>query len=484
MPACELRSGQLAEFADFIREMTGISFDATNWVGLKVSLRERMEDRAVPDAEAYLSLLKADGAEVEELIALICIPETYFFRDKRQFQALRDDILPEIVSRKQSVHPGVRPLVRIVSCGCSTGQEPYSIAIAIDQSGLSKEADFEITAFDINKKSVFRAREGVYTRHSFREPNTEEIMRFFYEKGAQYFLADPVKRMVQLECANLFHLKASSVSLKGADVIFFRNVGIYFDGGTRARAVRLFEENISAGGYLFLGSAESLSGMNTRFVLEEIREAYVWKAVQRAGKGTDRKARESNGARPPAYLNFPKRANRAVPEKPRQEEFSHYENGVGYLKIRMPEKAEAEFKEQLRLTPRHVSTMASLAGLYADRGLDDRAIEICRGALKLDNLLSDVHFTLGTICFKKRDAASAVSEFKKTLYCDETHFLAQYCLALCYQMQGSKEEAQRTFEVTAEAIRNLGPDGLKKEIGCYTGGYILNLCMDNLVHVT
>ena len=207
MSTSELSPQQLLEFANFIREITGISFDNTNSIGLKISIRERMEAKAILDPESYLSFLKLDNAEIEELIALICVPETYFFRDKRQFQALRDRILPDMVSKKEKLNPGVRPLIRIISSGCSTGQEPYSIAIAIEQSGLSKSADFEILAFDINKKSVLRAKEAVYARHSFREPNTDEIRMFFNEKGTQYFLADTVRRMVQFEPANLFHLE-------------------------------------------------------------------------------------------------------------------------------------------------------------------------------------------------------------------------------------------------------------------------------------
>jgi len=170
--AIDLTTDQLITFCDFIREFSGLNFNDTNWLGLKISLKERMADQAIDCPEEYLTRLKTDSLEQDELVSLITVSETYFFRDKGQFEALRDKILPELVAKKSKQQPG-RPSIKIVSCGCSIGAEPYSIAIVVLQSGLTSRADFEIIAFDINKKIIEQAKQATYGLYTFREKDTQ-----------------------------------------------------------------------------------------------------------------------------------------------------------------------------------------------------------------------------------------------------------------------------------------------------------------------
>ena len=164
----------------------------------------------------------------------------------------------------------------------------------------------------------------------------------------------------------------------------------------------------------------------------------------------------------------------------RVEEVRHYEKGIGYLELKMFEKAEQEFKEQLRLLPKHVPSLLGLANLYADTGRDSEADAACQSAIKADNLQPAPHFILGLMAFKKEDFSSAAVCFKKTLYCDEGHFLARFYLALTNKSLGNTEAAHREFSTTISTIKNSGSEGLREEIAGNSASYILSLCEDYL----
>ena len=174
----ELTHEKVLQFSNLIKEYTGINFDEYKWLGLRISIKERMMACGITETELYFARLKSDLQEKDELVSLLTVPETYFFRDKKQFDVLRDKILPEMVEKRCKLNVG-KPLIRIFSMGCSTGEEPYSLAIAVHQSGLMKRCEFEIIACDISKNSLAKAVKGEYTRYSFREKNTEFLENYF-----------------------------------------------------------------------------------------------------------------------------------------------------------------------------------------------------------------------------------------------------------------------------------------------------------------
>ncbi len=483
----------LQKFAGEILRMTGMNFGEDNRLALKVALKERMFESKIRSADEYFDYLSKNSSEREELIALLSVPETYFFRDKKQFAALRDVILPELIEVK--LKSGVKPRIKIASCGCSTGQEPYTIAIAIDQGGLRGKADFEILAFDINKKSIERAIAGEYTSNSFREQDTfREIMPYFTPKGKNFLLCDDIRKDVKFYAANLFNMQDKIFILESADIVFLRNVAIYFTEEGKMRAIHQFERHMNKWGYLFLGTAESLAWKNTRFQFTEIRHAYMWRLGDHA-PGVEKKQapKKHPVVKPPprakqaaaqAVLVPEKKAEprvfAPVPSVNKEPDRSHYENGLGYLQIKMLDKAETEFKEQLRITPRHIPTLIGLANLCADRGKDDQALSFCEQAVLADNLLPEAYLIRGLIAFKRRDFACASAEMKKTLYCNEGHYVARFYLALCYKEMSRPKEAQRELEIIVEMLRSFGPEELRGELAGHSASYILSLCEDHL----
>ena len=490
MLVMEINDNALAVLANFIRESTGINFDETNWIGLKIALKERLKVHSLATPTAYLRILETNPREFDELISLITVPETYFYRDRRQFDALTQCILPEIMARKAR-HGFSRPSVKIVSCGCSIGAEPYSIAIAIHESGYWGKAQFDIIAFDINHKIIDYAKRAVYNNYHFRESQTN-LTPYFHRKEGAWILKDAIKNSVQFYHENIFKLTDVNFTLYDADVVFFRNVLIYFNEEGIQEAIATIGRNMSREGYLFLGYSESLLRRKTQFELAEIGSAFVWRLSRQMSKTASQPSRIISFSPPvivhesPALAALPDSEEKISlspidSEEESQDADIHYENALGYYAIKEIAKAEQEFQKHLKSHPRHLQSHVGLADIYAGMEKEALAISYCRKAIDIDILAGDAYFILGKLHYRNREFEKAVENFKKTIYSDTTHFLAHYYLAMTYRALGQKDDANRQFRVTIETIEQLGPEGLRRELAGHTGNYIVSLCIDNIV---
>jgi chemotaxis protein methyltransferase CheR len=182
--------------------------------------------------------------------------ETYFFRETRQFDVLVDQVVPE----RRAAAPG-RPL-RLLSAGCSSGEEPYSVAIALQNAGLAPGRAWEMDGCDLNPDRIARAREAVYEEGSLRACDEETRRRYFAAEGPRFRLRDRYRAGVRFFQANL--LSPGFALDRGAyDVILCRNLLIYFCDAAFDRAIGLLQRSLAPGGYLFLGHSESLFDRST-----------------------------------------------------------------------------------------------------------------------------------------------------------------------------------------------------------------------------
>jgi chemotaxis protein methyltransferase CheR len=206
--------------------------------------------------EAYLIRLQTDERELHTLTSLITINETYFYREPQHLRLLTEQLCPELLAQRTAAG---RP-VRILSVGCSTGEEPYSILMALrERYGELAEQLFEINAGDVDREVLDRARAGVYGRFSFRALSQTLQDRYFTPCDANQFQIDArLRQQVQFQPFNLL-APDYPAQLVGQDVIFFRNVSIYFDAPTRQRVQEQLKTLLVPGGYLFVGIAETLA---------------------------------------------------------------------------------------------------------------------------------------------------------------------------------------------------------------------------------
>jgi len=257
-------------FAEFIYRKTGIRFEKKKFYFLSKRIEKRMEALGLTDPISYLRFLRfgdKDGRELQNLVNLITVNETYFFRDFPQLQAFAEHCLPEVVEKKAKVGDN---RLRIWSAGCSTGEEPYTLSIILHEMLEDVNSwEIEILASDIDEVALEKAKEGVYEWRSVKQVPREYLFKYFEMEEGKYRIKDDVKRLVKFEHLNLMDYSALR-RRRGFDFIFCRNVLIYFDEISRKKVVDHFYIALNKGGYIFLGSSESLARITNAFKIKKM----------------------------------------------------------------------------------------------------------------------------------------------------------------------------------------------------------------------
>jgi chemotaxis protein methyltransferase CheR len=237
-------------------------------------LERRLLSLAMDSFNEYYYFLKYNqnnNDELTKLMDVITIKETYFFREVDQIKALVSELIPEI--RKQK---GGEP-IKIWSAGCATGEEPYTIAMLCMEKGYHLgPARVEIFANDISQEAIQKAKKGIYKQTSFRATDQAYLARFFLpsEEGA-FMIRDEVKEVLNFFCINLQD-KNRLTFLPMFDVIFCRNVIIYFDDDSKRKVIESFHKKLHAHAYLFLGHSESLINFTHLFKLKHFYHSLVY----------------------------------------------------------------------------------------------------------------------------------------------------------------------------------------------------------------
>lgn len=253
---------------DLIYSVSGIYHPQNKMYLLAERCARRISALAVRTASAYLDILNSPLRREEELRLLfneITIGETCMFRSVPQHDALRRIILPQIIESKGK--RGVQNL-RVWSAGCSTGEEPYSLAMSLLEEfrGLLQGWTIEITATDLNERSLETAKAGVYGEYALRSTTDHYKNRYMRAEAGGLRVKDEVKSIVTFSRLNLQD-PVKMLFMKGLDVIFCCNVLIYFDAASKANAIQHFYSDLLPGGYLLLGTSESLFQVRSDFRL-------------------------------------------------------------------------------------------------------------------------------------------------------------------------------------------------------------------------
>ena len=264
--------GASALIQSLIHERTGMSFDNGKRDLLIDKLSPLVIERGFTSYLDYYYLLKYDTAsrlEWQNVINALSVQETYFWREFDQVRTLVQTLLPQWHARNTG------STLRVWSAACATGEEPLTIAIALNEAGWFERASIEIVASDASSKAIERAREGVYRERAFRNLPASLRDRYFEKEGAGWRIRSDIHRRIKWGLANLVD-EEEIAPFASADFIFCRNVFIYFSENAIRRAVRSFGKFIRSPGYLFVGAAESLIRLTTDFNLTEVGDAFVY----------------------------------------------------------------------------------------------------------------------------------------------------------------------------------------------------------------
>ena len=283
-PDIKMTDDEFRQLRSFIYDHCGLYFDLESKYVFEKRLSKRLDHHHMNSFKDYyyhLRYCRDNGVELSIVIDLLTTNETYFFREDFQLKTFTDEILPELMRKKRGT--GNRSL-RIWSAGCSSGEEPYTIAMLVLQNQELRRWNVEIIGTDISRRVLSLAREGVYGQTSFRNTDDFFIQRYFTEHDGKLRISDQIKRLVTISHLNLFD--DSRISLLGKmDVIFCRNVIIYFDLEGKRKVISTFHNQLTEGGFLLLGHAESLMNISTDYDLRHFTHDMVYQRPMRTREG-------------------------------------------------------------------------------------------------------------------------------------------------------------------------------------------------------
>ena len=452
------------KFHDYLILHSGLHFERRNHKVLERGLDSRMTALRInsfSDYFEYLELNRERRQELQKLLQFLTVGETFFFRYNAHFEALSRVVVPALtrVGRNRSI--------RILSAGCSTGEEPYSIAMAL-MGALPdwKKRDIKIFATDINSRSLRGAREGVYSSWKVRVTDKSYLERYFYRVGESYVVNDEVKSLVDFSYLNLQlsdQLPASSF-----DIIFCRNVMIYFTTATTKKVVEKFAEALNPGGYLFLGHSETLSNISSKFDRHILGGGFYY----------TKKSEAAVEAEPPLARKLPP-AQAAVGKKPVERLLAEIKPApVGAIQDKKPDleaifatalnsmyqgnytEAAAVIGELLRIKPDHTGAIMAEGEIHLMCGRAEEALECFNKALSLNDLLAEGYFLRGFL-FEMRDRIKdALDEYRKAVLLKMDFVMPHYNLGKLYFRSGDVRSSSREFRNSLKMLEKAGREAI------------------------
>ena len=262
------------KFKEFFYRKTGIYFEETKRYFVDKRLIERIKETGSTSFRDYFTLLRfqASGEELQKLTNCMTVNETYFFREEHQFQCLVNSMLPDIIKKKER-----DKRIRIWSIPCSTGEEPYSIVIYLLEWWPELENwDVEIIASDIDTDVLQKAKAGLFSPRSVQHLPDHILKKYFKKKGNDlYQISQDLRNSVEFTRLNL-NDPIETKAYRNFDVIYCRNLLIYFDDISRRHAAEIFFDALTPGGFICLGHSESMSRISSLFKVVKFPEAIVY----------------------------------------------------------------------------------------------------------------------------------------------------------------------------------------------------------------
>ena len=480
-----LSAADFARFRDHVHERSGIFLEDDKAESLRLSLVARASQVGAATLADYYRRLVIDEAEFRELIDLVTINETSFLRFPAQFDLLRDSVIPELLLRSPR-----KGALRVWSAGCSTGEEAYSLAMTLlDSPAADLGWHFEVLATDVSNSALAVAEAGVYPERALGAVPRGLVARYFEPWDGGLRVSEPVRNIVQFRYHNLIR-DPFPVSMGGEwDVVFCRNVTIYFKLDSTRRIVEGFRQVLRPGGYLFIGHSESLATISDRFETVERDGVYVYRTPEsgagEAGSAGDRtadvpvrdlsqararferdSALRSAGAASAFGLGSADATPRHAPPM-RSEAILAAEQAESALAAGDTTAAHSAARRIADADPRGVDAPLLDAQAFADEGDWEAAAEACRRALSANPLLPSARYLLGIVEMRRGDSSAAERELRRTIYVDPGFALAHLNLANLFRAQDRWDEAAQEYEAAVGAIHGEGSDAWL----AYLGGF-------------
>ncbi|HYR59427.1 MAG TPA: CheR family methyltransferase [Chthoniobacteraceae bacterium] len=427
-----------------VESQLGLHFPPERWHDLERGLRGAASDLGFDSVEKYVRELVTAHlarAQIDSLAAHLTVGETYFFRDPAAFDALTLRVIPALVEERR----GRAMRLRIWSAGCCTGEEPYSIAIALRRS-IADLADWQVTilATDINPRFLQKAAAGVYGQWSFRGvPDDMRDAWFRKTPDGRFEVLPAIRKMVTFACLNLVEDVCPSLATNtnAMDLIICRNVLMYFSREQIRKVVANLRRSLVEGGRLVVSATEASREYFGEFVPAEIPGITLYRKEMPA-------PRPARSFTPPAPIAPPPVA---VP-------------------ARLPEPSPPA-----QIAPITPPEYAAEARRLANEGRLADALAACDRALAADKLVPAHHYLRGVILQEQNALDEGAASLKRALYLDPDFVVAHFALGHLLLRLGRHREAARCFANARSLLRSCAPDSLPAESDGLTAGRLLEI---------
>jgi chemotaxis protein methyltransferase CheR len=480
-------STEAHRFRGWIVQRLGLHFDDTKLEFLAEVL-ERRADKKGLGLRPYLDRLEgADiDAELQALVPELTVPETYFFRHIDQFHAFADVALPQAQAARGSIRE-----LRILSAGCASGEEPYSLAMLMRERGTDFGWNVEIHALDINPVTLAKAARGVYSAWALRETPPETQRRWFKNVGREFELEQSIRAAVTFQEVNLAQDNVALREPETYDVIFCRNVSMYFAADSAQALITRLTRALAPGGHLFLGHAETLRGLSDEYHLCHTHGTFYYKRRcardrERVGKSEARRdlaSPQGSSAQPAAapapamaepwtktWLETVQHASdriQALTERPTAA--SALRGGLGpgssahvgtQLQLALELLKQERFADALELLGRlpaeseqDPDVLLLRAALLTHSGNLSAAEQASARLLERDELNTGAHYLIALCRESAGDRRGAIEHDQTAIYLDAAFAMPRLHLGLMARRAGDWETARRELSYALTLLK-------------------------------
>lgn len=450
--------GDLAELAALIEDQLGLQCEPQRAPELEALLEERLRTTGSRDLDEYRTRLTSPltrGAEVQALAERLTVGETYFFREQRDFDVFTGVAIPRVLAAKRG---GAQ--ARVLSIGCSSGEEPYSLAIALRESGGLDAARVAIHAFDINARAVERARRACYSPWSLRSTPQHLRERYFRPAGRDHELIEELRGAVTFEQRNLLDDDPAFWIPRSFDVIFCRNVVMYFSPRRLAAAVERLAAALAPGGFVFLGSSERLHGISSQLDLVRVGDTFCH--VRRAA------------STPPAPAAAP------GPAPGGHGDAAALDEAISLFRAeRFHEALDVLEREPLRASPRVEATLLR-ATILVNQGKLQAAEAACREVLAREPRSPSAEYLLALCRAQAGDTRAAMQHHLRAIQIDPAFAMSHMQLGMLARRSGDLAAASASLRAALTLLEREDSRRLDLLSGGFSRGALIELSRTEL----
>ena len=449
-----------------LEKSAGLVHDESRRDSLTFAVAGRMEAIGEGSPAVYLAMLSGAGGapERQQLIDVVTIQETHFFRNPPQIRALRQHVLPELMRRSTALN---RPLT-IWSAGCSTGEEPYSLAMLVRElMPMATRDHVRIVGSDVSATALAFADAGRYGARAVQMADPIDLGRWFDIGHGSYSVKDDVRELVDLRLHNLI-TEAPPFESGEVDLLLCRNVTIYFNRTTTKALMSRFHTALGDGGYLFLGHSETLWQMSEAFTLVPLGDAFVYRRDDGPqGRATLPDRRTEAGDAP---ILLPERRGRTERRRDLPETLP-----VPAQRVPRP---SLPARQQVRpATGSNAQELVATAREALAQGRYSDAVGAAGRAAKADPMLVDPHLIGGEALVNLGRDSDAIRELRQAVYLQPDSASALLLLAGALDRQGESAAAGRAYRSAAATVGDLPAEEVSAFFGGRSAAELVALCL-------